>query len=64
MKTSPHPQQSFMSEQLEAWVLDDFRDLPLFRKSWRINPSGPSGAAALHPPCSISICSSIYSSFN
>ncbi|MGH8568458.1 MAG: hypothetical protein ACREXU_10680 [Gammaproteobacteria bacterium] len=32
MKTSPHPQQSFMSEQLEAWVLDDFRDLPLFRK--------------------------------
>lgn len=31
MKTNPRPQQSFMSEQLEAWVLEDFPELPLPR---------------------------------
>lgn len=34
MKSSPHPQQLFMPEALDAWALDDFGDLALPRKAF------------------------------
>jgi hypothetical protein len=33
VKTSPHPQQLLMPEELEAWALKDFSDLSLPRKA-------------------------------
>ena len=32
MKTSSHPQQLFIPDELDAWALEDFSDLALPRK--------------------------------
>lgn len=64
MNTSPHPQQLYMLEELDAWALDDFSDLPLSRKALTDESfeafrdrRGPS-------PRSSSICSSLCSTLS